>query len=63
MIQGKNYVRQTEEGALRIGALDVLLDSVVIAYQQGYSPDTVQQLYSALTLEEVYADALCLEGV
>jgi uncharacterized protein (DUF433 family) len=54
MIQGKTYVRKTPEGALRVGELDVSLDSVVIAYQQGYSPETVQQLYPALTLEEVY---------
>ena len=54
MIQGKTYVRKTEEGALRVGELDVSLDSVVIAYQQGYSTETIQQLYPALTLEEVY---------
>ena len=54
MIQGKTYVRTTEHGALRIGQLDVSLDSVVIAYQQGYAAETIQQLYPALTLEEVY---------
>ncbi|MEX2176299.1 MAG: DUF433 domain-containing protein [Pirellulaceae bacterium] len=54
MIQGKTYVRKTEQGALRVGDLDVSLDSVVIAYQQGYSAETIQQLYPALTLEEVY---------
>jgi uncharacterized protein (DUF433 family) len=54
MIQSKTYVRTTEDGALRVGELDISLDSVVIAYQQGYSPETVQQLYPALTLEEVY---------
>jgi uncharacterized protein (DUF433 family) len=54
MIQGKTYVRQNDDGALRVGERDISLDSVVIAYQQGYSPETIQQLYPALTLEEVY---------
>jgi hypothetical protein len=54
MIQGKTYVRQNDDGAMRAGERDISLDSVVIAYQQGYSPETIQQLYPALTLEEVY---------
>src|SRR5215207_1017609 len=54
MIQVKAYVRQSVDGAWRIGERDISLDSVVIAYQQGYSPETIQQLYPALTLEEVY---------
>jgi uncharacterized protein (DUF433 family) len=54
MIHGKTYVRQTPDGAWRVGERDVSLDSVVIAYQQGYSPETIQQLYPALTLEDVY---------
>ena len=54
MTQGKIYVRQSAEGAFRVGELDVSLDSVVIAFQQGFSAETIQQLYPALTLEEVY---------
>jgi uncharacterized protein (DUF433 family) len=54
MIQDKTYVRRTEQGALRVGELDVSLESVVIAYRQGYSAETIQQLYPALSLEEVY---------
>lgn len=54
MIDDKTYVRKTEEGALRVGQRDISLDSVVIAYQQGFSAETIQQLYPALTLEEVY---------
>jgi uncharacterized protein (DUF433 family) len=54
MIQGKSYIRKNEQGALRVGELDVSLDSVVIAYRQGYSAEMIQQLYPALTLEEVY---------
>ena len=54
MNQPKTYVRKTEQGALRVGELDISVDSVVIAYLQGYSAETIQQLFPALTLEEVY---------
>ncbi len=54
MIQGRVYVSENEQGGWRVGKLDVSLDSVVIAYRQGYSAETIQQLYPALTLEEVY---------
>ena len=62
MIQDKTYVRKNEQGAWRVGALDVSLDSVVIAYQQGYSAETIQQLLPALTLEEVYGAIDLLSG-
>ena len=35
-------------------SLGISLDSVVIAFQQGHSAETIQQLYPALSLEEVY---------
>ena len=31
-----------------------MLDSVVASFQQGHSPETIQQQYPALNLEEVY---------
>jgi uncharacterized protein (DUF433 family) len=54
MIQGKSYVRQNTDGCYRVGEVDISLDSIVIAYQQGYTAETIQQLYPVLTLEEVY---------
>jgi len=54
MVQDKTYVSQNKQGAWRVGKLDVSLDSLVIAYRQGYSAETIQQLLPALTLEEVY---------
>ena len=54
MIQTKAYVRQNADGAFRVGKLDLSLDSVVIAFQEGHSPETIQQMYPALTLDEVY---------
>jgi uncharacterized protein (DUF433 family) len=54
MISSKTYVKEDSQGALRVGSLGVSLDSVVIAFQQGQSPETIQQLYGSLSLEEVY---------
>jgi uncharacterized protein (DUF433 family) len=54
MIPSKTYVRDDPQGVLRVGSLGVSLDSVVIAFQQSQSAETIQQLYPALSLEEVY---------
>jgi uncharacterized protein (DUF433 family) len=48
------YVRLDENNVMRVGKTRVMLDSVVVAFQQGHSPETIQQEYPALTLEEVY---------
>jgi uncharacterized protein (DUF433 family) len=47
-------VEPDSHGVLRVGSLGVSLDSVVIAFQEGHSPETIQQLYPALSLEAVY---------
>jgi uncharacterized protein (DUF433 family) len=49
-----SYVRTDEHGVLRVGGSSVMLDSIVAAFQQGHSPETIQQQYPALILEEVY---------
>jgi uncharacterized protein (DUF433 family) len=54
MQQSKSYVRTDEYGVMRVGATRVMLDSVVAGFQQGHSPETIQQQYPALSLEEVY---------
>ncbi len=54
MILSKSYIEEDSQGVLRVGSLGVSLDSVAIAFQQGYSAETIQQLYPALSLEEVY---------
>ena len=54
MFLSKRYVEENSQGALRVGSLGVSLDSVAIAFQQGHSAETIQQLYPALSLEEVY---------
>ena len=54
MNSSKTYVEPDAQGAVRVGSLGVSLDSVVVAFQEGHSPETIQQLYPALSLEEVY---------
>ncbi len=49
----KEYVIQVN-GAYRIGDSRVSLDSVVYAWLQGQSPDTIADNFPVLTLEEVY---------
>ena len=48
------YVRVDENGVYRVGTTRVMLDSVVAAFRQGHSAETIKQQFSALTLEEVY---------
>ncbi len=54
MSEAKTYVRTDEHGAMRIGQTRVLLESVIYAFQEGHSPETIRQEYPALSLEEVY---------
>jgi uncharacterized protein (DUF433 family) len=54
MNEEKLYVRLDEYGAMRIGNGRVMLDSIVAGFEQGHSPETLQQQYPALSLEEVY---------
>src|SRR2546430_338649 len=54
MSDGTSYVRADEYGVLRVGGTRVMLDSVLAAFQQGHSPETIRQQYPALSLEAVY---------
>jgi uncharacterized protein (DUF433 family) len=48
------YIRDDEHGVKRVGQTRVMLDSVIAAFHQGHSAETIAQQYPALTLEEVY---------
>ncbi len=50
----KRYVRVDEHGVMRVGNTRVMLDSIVAGFEQGHSPETIQQQFPALSLEEVY---------
>jgi uncharacterized protein (DUF433 family) len=53
-IEHSQYVRSDPGGAMKVGASDVSLDSLVAAWRQGHSPETIQTQYPSLTLEDVY---------
>lgn len=40
---------------MRVGSTRVSLDSVVIAFKQGYSPEEIALDFASLTLDEVYS--------
>ena len=55
------YVRTDEHQVMRVGQGRVMLDSIVAAFRQGHSPETIRAQYPALSLEEVYgAITYCL---
>jgi uncharacterized protein (DUF433 family) len=54
MSKSEGYIREDEAGVMRVGGTRVMLDSLVTAFQQGHSPETIQQQYPALSLREVY---------
>lgn len=48
------YVRTDEHGVMRVGTGRVMLDSVLAAFAQGHSPETIRSQYPSLALKEVY---------
>ena len=54
MNSANDYVSVDRHGVMRVGKSRVMLDSVVAAFEQGHSAETIQQQYPSLSLEEVY---------
>ena len=54
MDQQNGYVQTDKHGVMRVGNTHVMLDSVVAAFEQGHSPETIRSQYPSLTLEQVY---------
>ncbi len=54
MGDSRSYVREDEHGVLRVGDTHVMLDSVIAAFQQGHTAETIQVQYPSLSLEQVY---------
>jgi len=48
-------LRQDEDGALRVGECNVLLELVIRAFQDGATPETIVHRYSTLALADAYA--------
>jgi hypothetical protein len=53
MTEKTDYVRTDKGGVMRVADTRVPLDSVIAAFEQGASPETIQQQYPALSLELV----------
>jgi len=47
-------LRADETGAIRVGTTRVLLETVIQAFQDGASPESIVQRYSTLSLSDVY---------
>ena len=47
-------IRTDEHGRMRMGQTRVLLDLVVAGFWRGESPETLVQMYTTLSLEDVY---------
>src|SRR5882724_24417 len=54
MDQGASYIRSDEHGVKRVADTRISLDSVIIGFQQGQSPEEIQRNFPTLTLEQVY---------
>ena len=48
-------LREDETGAIRVGNTRVLLETVIRAFQDGASPETIINRYSTLSLSNVYS--------
>jgi uncharacterized protein (DUF433 family) len=53
MLTIDSHVREID-GIYRVGEADISLDSVVIAFKSGYSPETIRSQFPVLSLAEVY---------
>ena len=49
----KTYIEQ-REGIYRVGDTRVSLDSIVYAFLEGHTAESIQQSFPLLTLEQVY---------
>jgi uncharacterized protein (DUF433 family) len=47
-------LREDETGAIRVGKTRVLLETVIRAFQDGASPESIVHRYSTLSLSDVY---------
>jgi uncharacterized protein (DUF433 family) len=47
-------LNQDETGAIRVGNSRVLLETVIHAFEDGASPESIVHCYSTLTLSDVY---------
>jgi uncharacterized protein (DUF433 family) len=51
---GTIYVQKTDQGGWRISGSRISLDSIVCAYWEGRSPETIVEEFPTLSVEQVY---------
>jgi uncharacterized protein (DUF433 family) len=62
MADRHSYIQTDEHGVITIASSGVTLDSILAAWEQGHSPESIRSQYPALSLVEVYgALTWCLE--
>ncbi len=54
MSENRLHVRTDEHGVMRVGCGRVMLDSVVAAFLEGHSAETIRSQYPSLSLADVY---------
>lgn len=54
MTETKSYISTDSHGVMRVAGTRISLDSIVIGFQQGQSPEELQRNFPSLTLEHVY---------
>lgn len=52
-------LRVDERGIIRVGRTRIPLETVLIAFQQGYTPEEIAMQYPTLQLEDVYTIVTC----
>ncbi len=50
----EDYINIDEHGVMRIAGSRVMMDSVVAAFWEGHSAETIRSQYQSLSLEQVY---------
>lgn len=55
MLTSQIKLTETEAGVLRVGDSRVSLDTVILAFNQGATPEQIIEDYDSLELAEVYA--------
>ncbi len=52
-------LRVDERGVIRVGRTRIPLETVLIAFRQGHTPEEIVMQFPALQLEDVYAIVTC----
>ena len=55
LLAEKPPLLQDEDGVIRVGGTRVRLDTVIGAFQNGCTPEAIQDKYSSLAITDIYA--------